>query len=238
MTNMIITKAILSTGDLMVHANGKMSTLIRGTIGGDILRFHTEFNSFSSFDNYTDDLTHVKHNGLDVVKVYRSTSTDISKCGDDIFNPDKMVKDENLFGVITRIPYMSGDMFVHANGKVSTLFKGVAGIGDILRYHTDYNSFSYLDKFDLDTGKHVNKNGLDIVKVYRTTNDDPKKFGDDIANPDKMVKDENLIKTFIVSSTEETTEASSAVNTSREIAADATQNAVDFLLKILDGFKF
>ena len=53
----------LLTGDMLVHKNGKVSTVMLDTQCGDIMRFHTSFNSFSYLDNFNDDLSHVKHDG-------------------------------------------------------------------------------------------------------------------------------------------------------------------------------
>lgn len=93
---------------------------------------------------------------------------------------------------------LSGDMLVHRNGKVSTVLYGT-NCGDICRY-ANYNvlgdkpgkSFSYLSRFD-ENLIHESKSGLDIVKVYRTKNDDPTKAGDAILDPVQMLVDTNLI---------------------------------------------
>ena len=241
-----ITKSILSTGDMFVHANGKVSTVILGTIGGDILRFHTDKNSFSYLSNYTENLAHVKHSGLDVVSVYRSTNPDDKKRGDEIFNPSKMIKDSNLLGTISRIPFVSGDMFVHANGKVSTLFRGVPTYGDILRFHTEFNSFSLLSNFDITTGKHKDNSKYDIVAVYRAPESDPKTFGDAICNPSKMVSDDNLFMGFITqNSASLSTDTNTSTVSSSSIAGSNVLNSFgtsslsfsgDDIVKLLAAF--
>ena len=96
MRNTSFTKANLLTGDMLVHRNGKISTVLLDTICGDITRFHSSFNSFSYLKNLNEDLTHVKYDGLDVVRVYRTFDSDRTKVGDAIANPDKMIVDSNL----------------------------------------------------------------------------------------------------------------------------------------------
>ena len=44
---MTFTISNLKTGDLVICANGKMATVMKDTAREDVLRFHTEFNSFS-----------------------------------------------------------------------------------------------------------------------------------------------------------------------------------------------
>lgn len=86
----------LLTGDMLVHKNGKVSTVMLNTKCGNITRFHTSFNSFSYLDNFNDDLSHVKHDGLSVVSIYRTFNPDPTKVGDAIANPDKMLTRSNL----------------------------------------------------------------------------------------------------------------------------------------------
>lgn len=83
-------------------------------------------------------------------------------------------------------------MLVHRNGKRSTVFKG-AEFGDIVRYHTANNSFTWLSKFDNDTLGHASNSDYDIVEVYRTAVDDSTKYGDDYCNVDQMICEANKI---------------------------------------------
>ena len=55
---MTFTISNLKTGDLVICANGKMATVMKDTAREDVLRFHTEFNSFSRLGvNYNSDMT-------------------------------------------------------------------------------------------------------------------------------------------------------------------------------------
>ena len=208
----------LMTGDLVITVNGKMATVMKNTTIGNILRFHTEKDSFSYIDQrYNDDFTHKSCSGLTIAKVYRVDADKIepSKIGDLIANPEKMM----AFGTViydadaenrraTAIPdigqsaatsdkptiatLLTGDMLVHGNGKVSTVYKDTP-FGDITRYHTEKNSFSYLYKFDNETLEHESKNQFDIIGVFRAQRDDNSTVGDIIANPSKMLTKENEV---------------------------------------------
>lgn len=200
MTNMKnFTIANLMTGDLVITANGKRATVMLDTPVGNILRFHTEKNSFSYIDKrYNSDLTHNKHEGLTIVKVYRldPTKSAQNKIGDLVANPDKMLELGKVVydrDAVTTKPtidsLITGDMLIHRNGKVSTVYKNTP-IGDILRFHTEFNSFSYLSRYSDDL-THESKDAFDIVAVYRTQSDDPTVAGDYIGNPDKMLDPAN-----------------------------------------------
>lgn len=210
----------LITGDLVLTANGKMATVMKNTTIGDILRFHTTKDSFSYLNKrYNDNLTHKTCNGLTIVKVYRVDPDKIesNKIGDLIANPDKMLE----FGSVvfdrendnSRNPVMAatavgnsqedkptisdlltGDMLVHRNGKVSTVYKDTP-FGDIIRYATEKNSFSYLYRFNNEDLTHESKGDYDIIGVFRTNAADESTAGDAITNPVKMLTPENAVWT-------------------------------------------
>lgn len=198
---MTFTISNLKTGDLVICKNGKMATVMKNTGREDVLRFHTDYNSFSRLNvNYNDDLTNKRADGLTIVKVMRAIDVEPSDIGDLVYNPDEMReggtvvydRDAESDNKITIDSLKTGDMLVHANGKVSTVFKG-ADFGDITRYHTSNDSFSYLRRFNNETLKHESNSDYDIVAVYRTSVDDPTKFGDDYCNRDKMIVEANKI---------------------------------------------
>lgn len=200
---MTFTISNLKTGDLVICANGKMATVMKGTAREDVLRFHTEFNSFSRLGvNYNSDMTNKRADGLTIVKVYRAIGVANNKIGDLVFNPLKMLEYGTVVydrataeangDDITIDSLKTGDMLVHRNCKRSTVFKG-AEFGDIVRYHTANNSFTWLSKFDNDTLEHVSNSDYDIVEVYRTAVDDPTKYGDDYCNVDQMICEANKI---------------------------------------------
>lgn len=208
----------LITGDLVITANGKMATVMKNTNIGDILRFHTEKDSFSYLGKrYNDNLTHKTCKGLTIVKVYRVDPDKVepSKIGDLIANPDKMLEFGSVIydrdGDSSRIPAMTalpitdskqdkptiadlltGDMLVHANGKVSTVYKDTP-FGDIIRYATEKNSFTYLYRFDNETLAHESKDEYDIYAVFRANAADESTAGDAITNPAKMLVPENAV---------------------------------------------
>lgn len=207
----------LMTGDLVVTANNKMATVMRNTSVGNILRFHTEKDSFSYMDKrYNDNFTHKTCKGLTIVKVYRvdPDKIDPSKIGDLIANPDKMLEfgkviyeaDARNSRVAAMAQYpqdeaqnekptieslLTGDMLVHRNGNVSTVYKDTP-FGDVVRYHTEKNSFTYLYKFDNESLKHDSKDSFDIIGVFRAKGNDDD-TGDMIGNPGKMLVSENKI---------------------------------------------
>jgi hypothetical protein len=90
------TIADLQTGDMLVHRGGKVSTVYKDTPVGDIIRFHTEFNSFSYLTRYNDDLNHESKDSLDIIAVFRVSDPDTTKAGDFIGNPVKMLNEDNL----------------------------------------------------------------------------------------------------------------------------------------------
>lgn len=90
---MTFTISNLKTGDLVICANGKMATVMKDTAREDVLRFHTEFNSFSRLGvNYNSDMTNKRADGLTIVKVYRAIGVASNKIGDLVFNPLKMLE--------------------------------------------------------------------------------------------------------------------------------------------------
>lgn len=196
------TKANLMTGDMIICRNGKTATIMLDTPIGNIARFHTDKDSFSYLDTrYTDELVHTSHENMDIVQVYRvdPTKLDSTKIGDVIANPEKMkefgkvvYERKEVENVFKLEDLATGDMLVHRNGKVSTVYKNTP-IGDITRYHTEYDSFSYLRRFDGNTLKHESNNSFDIVAVFRANIEDPTKIGDLIGNPTKMLTAENLL---------------------------------------------
>ena len=210
-------KMNLMTGDLVVCVNGKKATVMKNTVAGNILRFHTEKDSFSYLETrYNDNLTHKTCSGLTIVKVYRADPENVepSKIGDLIANPEKM---EELGKVIyergeasaptlviagydedtdyTEKPtiesLLTGDMLVHRNGNVSTIYKDTP-FGDITRYHTQKNSFSYLYKFDNEALTHESKSAFDIIGVFRGQ-DGNNNAGDMVSNPAKMLTTDNVV---------------------------------------------
>lgn len=208
----------LMTGDLVVTNNDKMATVMKNTTIGDILRFHTDKDSFSYLNvRYNDDLTHKTCSGLTIVKVYRVDPDNIApnKIGDLIANPEKMVEygrviydsstrshrtsaitdyeqDTTVKDKPTIENLLTGDMLVHTGGKVSTVYKDTL-FGDITRYHTEKNSFSYLYKFDNESLEHSANGEYDIIAVFRAQSEDNATVGDVIGNPTKMITPENLL---------------------------------------------
>lgn len=208
----------LMTGDLVITANNKKATVMRNTNIGDILRFHSERDSFSYLNKrYNDNLTHKTCKGLTITKVYRVDSNKIeaSKIGDLIANPDKMLEFGSLIydrdGSSPRVPtapafpveetkndkptiadLMTGDMLVHKDGKVSTVYKDTI-FGDIIRYATEKNSFTYLYRFDNESLTHESKDEYDIIAVFRANKENEGDAGDAITNPGKMFTPENAV---------------------------------------------
>lgn len=86
----------LVTGDMLVHKNGKCSTVYKDTPSGDITRYHTENNSFSYLRRFNEDLEHENNDDYNIVAVFRTQSNDSSTVGDAIGNPSKMLIPENL----------------------------------------------------------------------------------------------------------------------------------------------
>lgn len=86
----------LQTGDMVKTRGGKLGTVYLNTLIGDIIRYHTEKNSFSYLTNFTTDLKSVKKDSFDIVEVYRSLIYSTTDAGDAFGNPDKMVQDGNL----------------------------------------------------------------------------------------------------------------------------------------------
>lgn len=199
MANNTFRKNDFVTGDMVILRNGKAGTVMLDTPAGNIVRFHTDKDSFSYLDiRYNDDLTHTKHENMDIVKVYR-IDTDIAsnKIGDLVANPEKMTTYGTVVFDRDKIvskpkpsDLITGDMVVFKNGKVATVYKGTP-VGDIVRYHTSNNSFSYLYRYD-DNLKHESKDGFDIVAVFRVQTDDTSTVGDYIGNPNKMLSTDNL----------------------------------------------
>lgn len=210
----------LMTGDLVITVNGKKATVMKNTNIGDILRFHTEKDSFSYLNKrYNDNLTHKTCSGLTISKVYRVDPDKIkaNKIGDLIANPDKMLEYGSLIysrdEVLPKTPaipavseettkndkptiadLMTGDMLVHMDGKVSTVYKDTP-FGDIIRYATEKNSFTYLYRFDNETLAHESKADYDIIGVFRASADNESEAGDAITNPAKMLISENALWT-------------------------------------------
>ena len=92
----VATIADLRTGDLLVHRNGKESTVFKGTEFGDITRYHTDFNSFSYLVRFDDDMTHESNSGYDIVAVYRAADTNPTTFADAFCNPEVMKIPANL----------------------------------------------------------------------------------------------------------------------------------------------
>lgn len=194
-TNFTITN--LMTGDLVTLRNGKTGTVMLNTRIGDIIRYHSEKNSFSYIaKRFNDDLTHNKHSNMDIIKVHRidASKVPMNKIGDLIANPEKMIADGKMVFDRDAAPakpklsdLITGDLLVHRNGKVSTVFKDTP-VGDIIRYYTENNSFSYLSRYNDDL-VHESKDGFDIVAVLRAPDVDESTIGDYIANPTKMFSD-------------------------------------------------
>ena len=208
----------LITGDLVICNNGKKATVMKNTNVGDILRFHTEKDSFSYLGKrYNDNLTHKSCKGLTIAKVYRVDPDKIepSKIGDLIANPDKMLEyGKVVFDRDSKTPpvpamaalptndaerdkptisdLMTGDMLVHRNGKVSTVYKDTP-FGDIIRYATEKNSFSYLYKYDNESLTHESNDSYDVAGVFRANAADESTAGDAITNPAKMITPDNAV---------------------------------------------
>lgn len=96
-------KSQLQTGDMLVHSNGKVSTVMFNTAAGDIVRYAPininggkPGKSFSYLSRFDDDLVHESKSGLSVVRVYRTQNQDATKVGDAICDPTQMLIDANL----------------------------------------------------------------------------------------------------------------------------------------------
>lgn len=192
------TIANLITGDMVQTRNGKYATVMKNTPIGDVLRYHTQKNSFSYIPvRFNTDMTHKDHNTLDIMKVYRIPADLASNvAGDVVANPSKMISDAALIWdrdnpVFDLNDLETGDMVRTRNGKLATVYLNTL-IGDILRYHTEKDSFSYLKNFTTDM-KSLKKSDYDIVEVYRSLIYSSSEAGDAFANPDKMVNEGNLI---------------------------------------------
>ena len=196
----------IMTGDLVTLRNGKTGTVMLNTPIGDIIRYHSEKNSFSYIaKRFNADLTHNKHTNMDIVKVYRidPAKVPMNKVGDLVANPEKMLDAGTVVFDRDAVPakpklddLVTGDLLIHRNGKVSTVYKDTP-IGDIIRYYTENNSFSYLRRYDDDL-IHESNDGFDIVAVLRVPDSiDPAKIGDYIANPTKLLTADN-VRDYIV----------------------------------------
>ena len=188
----------LMTGDMVQTRNGKYATVMRDTIAGDVLRYHTEYNSFSYIAaRYNEDMTHNSKTNFDIMKVYRIDDNAASNiAGDVVANPEKMSTYGRLIWdrenpVFDLNDIQTGDMIKTRNGKYGTVYKNTL-IGDIIRYHTEHNSFSYLKNFTEDM-KSTKSENFDIVEVYRSLIFPTSEIGDAFANVDKMVNDGNLV---------------------------------------------
>lgn len=188
----------LRTGDMVQTRNGKYATVMKDTIAGDILRYHTDYNSFSYISTrYNDDMTHKSKSTFDIMKVYRISDDAASNvAGDVVANPEVMIASGNLIWdrenpVFDINDIQTGDMVKTRNGKLGTVYLNTL-IGDIIRYHTEKNSFSYLKNFTRDM-KSVKSENFDVVEVYRSLIYPTSEVGDAIANPDKMISTGNLI---------------------------------------------
>jgi len=190
------TIANLMTGDLVTLRNGKTGTVMLNTPIGDIIRYHSEKNSFSYIaKRFNADLTHNKHTNMDIMKVYRidPAKVPMNKVGDLVANPVKMldagtvVFDRDAVSAKPKLgDLITGDLLIHRNGKVSTVYKDTP-IGDIIRYYTENNSFSYLRRYNDDL-VHESKDSFDIVAVLRVPDSiDSTQIGDYIANPVKVL---------------------------------------------------
>ncbi len=195
------TIANLMTGDLVTLRNGKTGTVMLDTKIGDIIRYHSEKNSFSYIaKRFNADLTHNKHTNMDIMKVYRidPTKVPMNKVGDLVANPEKMLDAGTVVFDRDAVPakpklgdLITGDLLIHRNGKVSTVYKDTP-IGDIIRYYTENNSFSYLRRYDDDL-VHESKDSFDIVAVLRVPDSiDSTQIGDYIANPVKVLTADNV----------------------------------------------
>lgn len=195
------TIANLMTGDLATLRNGKTGTVMLNTRIGDIIRYHSEKNSFSYIaKRFNADLTHNKHSNMDIVKVTRvdAATVPMNKIGDLIANPEKMIASGKVIFDRDALPVkpkladlVTGDLLIHRNGKVSTVYKDTP-IGDIIRYYTENNSFSYLSRYNDDL-VHESKDSFDIVAVLRVPDSiDSTQIGDYIANPVKVLTADNV----------------------------------------------
>lgn len=195
------TIANLMTGDLVTLRNGKTGTVMLNTPIGDIIRYHSEKNSFSYIaKRFNADLTHNKHTNMDIMKVYRidPAKVPMNKVGDLVANPVKMldagtvVFDRDAVSAKPKLgDLITGDLLIHRNGKVSTVYKDTP-IGDIIRYYTENNSFSYLRRYNDDL-VHESKDSFDIVAVLRVPDSiDSTQIGDYIANPVKVLTADNV----------------------------------------------
>ena len=192
------TIANLMTGDMIQTRNGKYATVMKNTPIGDVLRYHTTKDSFSYIAiRYNDNMTHKDHSTLDIMKVYRMPEDLASNvAGDVVANPAKMVTDKALIWdrenpVFDLTDLITGDMIKTRSGKYATVYLNTP-IGDIVRYHTTNDSFSYLKNFTRDM-RHVEKTKFDIVEVYRSQIYSTSEAGDAFANVTKMVNDGNLV---------------------------------------------
>ena len=86
----------LMTGDMLVHNNGKVSTVYKDTPFGNVIRFHTEKDSFFYLRRFNQQLEHEKRADYNVVGVFRANTADSTTVGDLIGNPGKMLSPENL----------------------------------------------------------------------------------------------------------------------------------------------
>lgn len=204
----MMNKNALRNGDMVVMNNGKKATymVVNGT---PIFRYHTKAGSFSYVNKYSDSLVHPSNHDYSVREVYR-VRTDVAEKvrGDAIFNPDKMYEyGENIsnrcfygndassntdatdFGakIYDIQGTKTGDLIVFANGKTGTVFRDMPNCPDIVRFHTDKNSFMPLTRWDgLD---HKTKAEYNIEKIYRaSTEGDASKLYDVIGHPDRMME--------------------------------------------------
>ena len=217
-------KSNLRTGDMVVMRNGKKATVMCGVGTGNssIFRYHTDTNSFTYINKYSESLVHPTNNNYDVMSVYRlSDSIDRSVYGDAIFNPDKMLEygtmimsrvDENptvdnsdrndniiRSGDFDINELKTGDLIVFANGKRGTIFKNIPNYPDIVRFHTTTNSFMPTTRWN--GVNHESNSGYNIEKVYRAISGQENKIYNAIANPDLMENDDNLIYARLSNST-------------------------------------
>ena len=126
----------LRTGDLVVHRNGKRSTVFIGADFGDILRFHTDFNSFSYLSRYDGDLKHESNSGFDIVEVYRTSDADPTTFGNYFFNPELIEIGANLIWKRDEEDNEEDNDDELDDVRVS-LRDALSGIGDVLRRISD-----------------------------------------------------------------------------------------------------
>lgn len=228
----------LRTGDLVICKKGKKATVMKNTGREDVLRFHTKENSFLRINaNYNDDLTSKKSEGFDIVRVYRAIDMPTNKIGDLVFNPGAMIEHGTVVydRATTGVEIRTGDLLIHRNGKRSTAFVGTE-FGDITRYHTDFNSFSYLSRWD-DNMKHESNSNFDIVAIYRVANPDPTTFADSFCNPEIMEIGANLIWKETVDAVDDDTDGGCDFDDMSDEDRNAISGALNNMAAAISGLQ-